>query len=328
MDPELPLKQITISGARLDGAESDPLPVISGVPQGSILGPLLFLTYIDKVTSLIRSSNIILYADDIALYLPIKEQSDYSQLQEDVTSLSSWVTANHLKLNVSKCCFMTFSRKRSPLYPDAPLHVGDNCPLSRVDDFKYLGVTLSFDFTWSKHITSICNKTRKLIGMYYRKFYKYSNQVTSLKLYKSIIRPHLEYASPVWSPHLVKDIKCIEDVQKLALSVCTKYWDSNYESLLSSCNMDTMSNRRNISRLCLLFKITSGDVFFENLPYDQPCQKYPSRHLNTQQLSVQFARTNTFQSSFFPGTTLAWNNLNFDTSGICLRTFKSKLQLM
>ena len=73
----------------LDGAESDPLPVISGVPQGSILGPLLFLTYIDKVTNLIRSSNIILYADDIALYLPIKEQSDYSQLQEDVTSLSS-----------------------------------------------------------------------------------------------------------------------------------------------------------------------------------------------------------------------------------------------
>ena len=212
----------------LDGAESDPLPVISGVPQGSILGPLLFL----------RSSNIILYADDIALYLPINEQSDYSQLQEDVTSLSSWVSANHLKLNVSKCCFMTFSRKMSPLYPDAPLHVGDNCPLSRVDDFKYLGVTLSSDFTWSKHITSICNKTRKLIGMYYRKFYKYST---------SLNRPHLEYASPVWSPHLVKDIKCIEDVQKLALRVCTKYWDSNYESLLSSCNMDTMSNRRNFS---------------------------------------------------------------------------------
>ena len=100
MDPELPLKQITVSGARIkkDGAEFDPLPVISGVPQGSILGPLLFLIYIDKVASLIRSSNIILYADDIALYLPIKEQSDYAQLQEDVTSLSSWVTENHLKL--------------------------------------------------------------------------------------------------------------------------------------------------------------------------------------------------------------------------------------
>ena len=100
--------------------------------------------------------------------------------------------------------------------------------LSRVDDFKYLGVTLSSDFTLSKHVTSICNKIRKLIGMYHRKFYKYSNQETSLTLYKSIIRPHLEYASPVWSPHLVKDIKCIEDVRKPALRVCTKYWGSNY----------------------------------------------------------------------------------------------------
>ena len=94
--------------------------------------------------------------------------------------------------------------------------------------------------------------------------------VTNPPHLKSIIRPHLEYASPVWSPHLVKDIKCIEDVQKLALRVCTKYWDSNYESLLSSYNVDTMLNSRNFSRLCLLFKITSRDVFFENLPYDQP----------------------------------------------------------
>ena len=82
----------------LDGAESNPLPVVSGVPQGSILGPSLFLIYIDKVASLNRSSNIILYADDIALYLAIKEQSDYSQLQEDATSLMG-----HRKSPETKC---------------------------------------------------------------------------------------------------------------------------------------------------------------------------------------------------------------------------------
>ena len=117
---------------------------------------------------------------------------------------------------------MTFSRKRLPSEPNTPLTVNNDLPLSRVNNFKYLGATLSVDLTWAKHINSICNKTRKLVGMFYRNFYKYSNQDTSLKLYKSLIRPHLEYASAVWSPHLAKDIKAIEDVQKFGLRVCTK----------------------------------------------------------------------------------------------------------
>ena len=110
-----------------------------------------------------------------------------------------------------------------PLTPDTPLVVNDYC-LSRVDHFKYLGVTLSADLTWGKHISYITHKTRKLIGMFFRNFYKFSNQdtCTSLKLYKSLIRPHLKYASAVWSPYSAKDIKTIEDVQKFALRVCTK----------------------------------------------------------------------------------------------------------
>ena len=217
----------------LDGVESSLLPVISGVPQGSILGPLLFLIYIDKAANCVSSSSIAMYADDIALYRSISSQSDYSKLQDDVNSLCYWISHNHLKLNVQKCCYMTFSRKHSPTLPNSPLTIEDNFSLSRVDVFKYLGVNFSSDFSWTKHITSTCNKSRKLIGMLHRSFYKYSKPDSTSKLYKSLIRPHLEYASAVWSPHLAKDIKLLEDTQKFALKVCTKKWDENYETLLN-----------------------------------------------------------------------------------------------
>ena len=92
-----------------------------------------------------------------------------------------------------------------------------------------------------------------------------------------------------------------------------------------SCNIDKLADRRNISRLCLLFKILSGVVLFESPPLEQVCHQYPHRHPNTQQLSVQFAKTSQFQSSFFLSTTSAWNNLNFNMDGISLQTFKSKM---
>ncbi len=90
---------------------------------------------------------------------------------------------------------------------------------------------------------------------------------------------------------------------------CTKSWSTNYESLIVSCNMDKLADRRNniISRLCLLFKIISGDVLFDSPPFEQVYHQYLHRHQNTQQLSVQFAKTNQFQSSFFLDTTSAWN---------------------
>ncbi len=89
--------------------------------------------------------------------------------------------------------------------------------------------------------------------------------------------------------------------------------------------MYKLADRRNISRLRLLFKIILGDVLFESPPFEQVYHQYPHRHQNTQQLSVQFAKTNQFQSSFFLDTTSAWNNLNFNVDGISLQTFKSKL---
>ena len=310
----------------LGGAQSSPLPVISGVPQGSVLGPLLFLIYINGVSAAISGSNITIYADDIALYKIIRNPRDYTLLQADITSICSWIVENYLILNFLKCCYMIFSRKHHPTLPDSPLFVGENHALIKREHFKYLGVNLSADLTWSHHINAVCKKTRKQIGVLYRNFYQPSDPSTLLRLYKSLVRPHLEYASVIWDPHLAKDIKMLEDVQKFALRVCSKNWNATYESLLESYNLPSLSDRRKFLKLCLLFNILTDRAIYPNKPFEKITTHYPSRHVNSLQLSVPFARTNNFKNSFFPSVTAIWNALNFDTSSInSLASFKHAL---
>ena len=199
----------------LDGVQSDPLPVVSGVPQDSVLGPLLFLVYIIGATNTVLHGKIAMYADDIALYSFIKNPSDYTYLQRDITSLCSWLAINHLTLNLTKCCYMPFSRKHQQTLSDTN---GNTHALARVDHYKYLGLNFSTDLSWSHHVGQICKKTRKLVGMLYRNFYQFSRSHILVKLYKSLIRSHMEYACPVWDPHLKKDIQALENIYR----VCTE----------------------------------------------------------------------------------------------------------
>ena len=207
----------------VDGSCSPTLQVISGVPQGSVLGPLLFSIYLNDVAECISGgSKINLFADDIALYRTITSPDDYLALQSDVNAINSCLAAKHLTLNSQKCCYLFISRKRTSSIPPPCLNMG-NLPLAHVSKYKYLGITIiTADLMWSTHITNICNKTRRLIGLLYRRFYKFSSCSTMLRLYVSFIRPHLEYAAAAWDPFLKKDIELIEDVQKLALKVCLK----------------------------------------------------------------------------------------------------------
>ena len=104
-------------------------------------------------------------------------------------------------------------------------------PLEQVETFKYLGVLLSSDLSWSAHIDSICTKARKVIGLLYRRFYGNVDHHSLLELYSVLVRPHLEYA-PIWDPHLIKDTNKLENVQNFAIKMCLKQWDLGYQDLL------------------------------------------------------------------------------------------------
>ena len=171
----------------VNGATSNSLPVISGVPQGSVLGPLLFLIYIDGVTSapLSDGSKMTLYADDMLLYRQVESPQDYQKLQDDIHSISEWVSANHLHLNVSKCKTMLISRKRTGL--EAPPLLINGHTLEQVECFKYLDLLLTSELSWSPHIETACSKARKLLGTIYRRFSEHSSPDTLLHLYESMV---------------------------------------------------------------------------------------------------------------------------------------------
>ena len=128
---------------RVGGERSPNVPVLSGVPQGSVLGPLLFLIYINDVSSiqLSEGAKINLYADDMLLFKQIKTHEDFCHLQSDIIKVNTWVEQNHLTLNTTKCKFMLVTKKRTQPQPCTLSIKGK--PLENVKQFKYLGVLLT-----------------------------------------------------------------------------------------------------------------------------------------------------------------------------------------
>ena len=146
---------------------------------------------------------------------------------------------------------MLITRKRANSLPPPPLTLNGTV-LRGVSSYKYLGVTIISDLSWSPHITNCCNKTRRIIGLLYRRFYQHTNSPCLLRLYKSFIRPHLDYTSIVWNPHLKRDIESLENVQKFTLRVCLKSWDSEYNELLRVANLPPLHKRQAQLSLCHL----------------------------------------------------------------------------
>ena len=145
------------------GACSSVLPVISGVPQGSVLGPLLFLIYINDVVNVISpETSLSMYADDMAVYRPIRTFNDYSLLQLDISVISAWINGNYLSLQPAKCCAMLITRKHTQVANLPPLYL-EGFPLPYVTTVKYLGVLLTSNLSWSEHVSALYTKTRELV---------------------------------------------------------------------------------------------------------------------------------------------------------------------
>ena len=126
---------------------------------------------------------------------------------------------------------------------------------------------ISFDLSWSGHIKDVTSRARRQIGLLYRRFYVNAHLFTLRSLYIALIRPHLEYAVPVWDPNLCKDIDALEAVQKFATKMCTKSWNTlHYQDRLETLHLDTLSKRRTYLKQCHLFKLVHGLSPFPNSP--------------------------------------------------------------
>ena len=217
------------------------------------------------------------------------------------------------------------SRKRNPLQPVCPLVLnGEN--LDKVESYKYLGILLTSDLSWSAHISNICAKARQILGLIYRRFYGYADSDTIKQLYISIVRPHLEYGSQVWDPHLSKDKAALENVQKFACRIASARWDASYEDLLEFFELQTLQERRLHAKLSLLFKIIHKLCFYPEGTFCVHEHSYNNRVSHHFQLSVPFAHTSSFLYSFVPHTSAIWNSLSHESvSAPSVSAFKHTL---
>ena len=309
-----------------DGVTSQALPVKSGVPQGSILGPLLFLLYINDLPSCLspEDSSIVLYADDILLYRPIKTESDCKAFQQDINKIVNWISENHLTINVEKTKCMTISRLRSTI----PLQVEVNGhQIEEVITFKYLGVWISSDLSWTKHIEITCSKARRVLGYMYRTFAPYCEPDTIISLYKSQVLPILDYASVVWEPHLKKDKLLLEAVQLQATRMASRQWKENGVSLNQRFELPTLENRRKYFKLLLTYKFLSGYTYCPTGYFVQHPNPNP-RLFHSKYIVQPFAKTEAYYHSFFIDSVRLWNSLpNSIVNSPSVLSFKTGIRL-
>ena len=237
----------------LDGSASSYTRVTSGVPQGSILGPLLYIIFMNSICQLPLSSGskLILYADDILLYKPINSTNDSKFLQEDVDTILDWIHVHGLTPNNSKTKLLCISRSRQA--PPINLNIaGYHIPPS--PSVKYLGITLTSNLSWSEHIKSTCKSAKRQLGTIHRKLHQATPE-TRHQIITSTILPKLEYCCAVWDPHLKQDISILENVQKFAGRIVTKNWSADIETLQSKLQWKPLQLRRRNIKLKVTYNI-------------------------------------------------------------------------
>ena len=306
----------------LDGCPSNWLPVTSGVPQGSVLGPLLFILYINDIGDNIKST-IRLFADDLIMYRAILNRDDINVFQSDLDTLYNWSTKWEMNFNLNKCNLIKISKKQ--IQYKHKYFIGSYI-LPYCDKFTYLGVTITSDLNWSEHITNISRKATNILNFVKRNLY-FANTECKSKAYTSLVRPHVEYAAAAWDPHYNKDIKTLQAVQNRAARFATNTYSlkASVTKLNSDLAWPPLDSRRKLARLTEFFKILKGLSPITSTPLQQS-----SRVTRNSSSGLSFmclaSNSDVFKYSFFPRTIVEWNSLPLDIrSSSSVDSFRYKL---
>jgi hypothetical protein len=289
----------------INGEKSEWSSVTSGIPQGSVLGPILFVLFINDLPDMLKCC-VRLFADDTKVFKNIKDLSDTEALQEDLDKASDWSDAWLLRFNASKCKVMHIGR----INPGVSYNMregGKQIPVEKVTQEKDLGVIFDPELKFRHHINSVVNKANKISGLIKRTF-DYLDQETIVRLYKTLVRPHLEYANAVWNPYHKKDIDKLEGVQRRTTKLVKELKDLPYADRLRALDLPTLVYRRKRGDMIQVFKIMNGiDIIDKSLLFT-PCTDSRTRG-HQMKLFKPRARLTSTLNSFCYRVVDEWNSL-------------------
>ena len=248
---------------------SEWLSVSSGVPQGSCLGPVLFVIFINDLPEVVDSL-CQMYADDTKLFSSVQTLELRKQIQKDLDNLIDWADKWQLHFNADKCHVLHMGA-RNPMYQYyMRSHNSDErVKLAASEIEKDLGVQVDNELKFARHINTQVNKANRIVGLIRRSF-SHIDKDGMRQMYISMVRPHLEFANVVWSPHYDKDINIIEQVQRRTTKLIPGLKNLSYEDRLKEMDLPTLAYRRKRGDLIEAFKYTHGlyGVNSELLPKD------------------------------------------------------------
>jgi ribonuclease P/MRP protein subunit RPP40 len=328
----------------VEGTHSKEVPVLSGVPQGTVLGPLLFLCHINDLPCTVNSE-IRLFADDCLLYRQIRNIKDHIKLQQDLQSLEKWSSTWGMEFNTKKCYILSIKSKTSYFYT-----LGGHI-LQSVTSQPYLGINISEDLKWNTHINKICSRASSTIG-FLRRNLRRSPKMCRLNAYTALVRSTLEYGAVVWDPYLKSDIEMLEKVQRKA----ARFIFGDYRNREAGCvtkmlqdlDLPTLQQRRKELRLTFLFKVIEGlspgipacDYFtpvrgkrhiqaskqFKDYKTTNFVEKHQNNNSKCYKTNSQ-AVSDTKKHSFFDRTILEWNQLDeMQVNATSVTVFKTLLK--
>ena len=278
----------------IQGKLSTPEKVQSGVPQGTVLGPILFILYINDLTAVLKSSAIKIFADDSKLIKSIENEEDRKMLLEDLFAVIKWAEENKMELNESKFMLLQHGKNENM---KQPYQVTERILLEKSEYAKDLGILVDSDLKFSQHIATVTASARQLTGWVLRVFRNRTKEVM-LILYKTLIRPKLEYGCVVFNPQQIGDIAKLEEVQRTLTHKIENMDSLNYWERLKKLELYSAQRRRERYICIQMFKIYRGLlqndmnlVFYESTRHGPKCRR---NKLIAKKASINTTRCNSF----------------------------------
>lgn len=253
-----------VSRVRVGDHFSAPYVATSGVPQGSHLGPILFLVYTQDLTQLLNHVSFSLFADDVKVYSTVKSVEDCERLQSLLMVIHKWGELNRLRLNADKCQIISFSRARSKVLFDYSIN---GVALKRVDCVKDLGLHLDDKLDFQTHINHTISRCRIALSQVKRFAREFNDLKVTKVLFCALVRSHLDYCAPVWCPYRKYQVDRIESIQKQFLLFAlgrhrlpNSFALPPYRDRLRILNLPTIADRHNLSCVMMVYDSLLGHL--------------------------------------------------------------------